>query len=80
MDIAQIRREYTRQKLSSKSVKEDPIEQFDLWLQEAVGANCLEPTGMNVSTVSENNSPSSRMVLLKGVNKGTAYFLHKLPE
>jgi pyridoxamine 5'-phosphate oxidase len=74
MDIAQIRREYTRQKLSSKSVKEDPIEQFDLWLQEAVGANCLEPTGMNVSTVSENNSPSSRMVLLKGVNQGQLIF------
>jgi pyridoxamine 5'-phosphate oxidase len=74
MEIAQIRREYTKQKLSSKSVKKDPIEQFDLWLQEAVSANCLEPTGMNVSTVSENNTPSSRMVLLKGVSQGQFIF------
>jgi pyridoxamine 5'-phosphate oxidase len=74
MDIAQIRREYTKQKLSSRSVKADPIIQFELWLQEAVSANCLEPTGMNVSTVSENSSPASRMVLLKGVDKGQLIF------
>jgi pyridoxamine 5'-phosphate oxidase len=74
MDIAQIRREYTKKKLSSKSVKKNPIEQFQLWLKEAVDANCMEPTGMNVSTVSENNTPSSRMVLLKGVDNGQFIF------
>lgn len=74
MDIAQIRREYTKKKLSKKSVKNDPIEQFQLWLKEAIEADCLEPTGMNVSTVSENNTPSSRMVLLKGVDDNQFIF------
>lgn len=74
MEIAQIRREYTKKKLSSKSVKADPIEQFKLWLQEAVESECLEPTGMIVSTVSENNAPSSRTVLLKGVDQDQFIF------
>lgn len=67
MDLAQLRREYTKTKLSKKSVNQDPIEQFNLWLKEALQANCLETTAMTVSTVSKNNTPSARVVLLKGV-------------
>lgn len=67
MDIAQVRREYTKTKLSKKSVNKDPLVQFDKWLKEAFEANCLEPTAMMISTVSKLNTPSSRVVLLKGV-------------
>lgn len=67
MDLGKLRREYTKTKLSKKSVNQDPIEQFNLWLNEALQANCLEPTAMTVSTVSENYTPSARVVLLKGV-------------
>jgi pyridoxamine 5'-phosphate oxidase len=34
----------------------------------------MEPTGMCISTVSETNTPSSRMVLLKGVDNGEFIF------
>ena len=68
MDIAQIRREYTKRKLSSKTVDHDPIVQFNAWLKEALDADCLEPTSMTISTVSEQNTPSSRVVLLKGIS------------
>ena len=74
MDIAQIRSDYTKRKLSVKSVDRDPIIQFNNWLTEAIASNCLEPTSMNVSTVSEKNTPSSRMVLLKGVSDGQFIF------
>lgn len=74
MDIAQIRREYTKQKLSKQSVRQSPIDQFDQWLSEAIESNCMEPTGMCISTVSSSNTPSSRMVLLKGVNNGEFIF------
>ena len=74
MDIAQIRREYTKQKLSKKSVDPDPIAQFKKWMSEVLEANCLEPTAMTVCTVSENNAPSSRVVLLKGVEEGCFIF------
>ena len=67
MDIAQIRQDYTKRKLNRKNVRKDAIEQFASWLDEALQANCLEPTAMVVSTVSEKNTPSSRVVLLKGV-------------
>lgn len=67
MDIAQLRREYTKTKLSKKSVNQDPIEQFNEWLNEALRANCLEPTAMTISSVSVENTPSARVVLLKGV-------------
>ena len=74
MDLAKLRREYTKTKLSKKSVNQDPIEQFNLWLKEALQANCMEPTAMTISTVSEENTPSSRIVLLKGVENSQFVF------
>lgn len=67
MDLAQLRTDYTKTKLSKRSVDKDPIEQFNIWLKEAIQANCLEPAAMTISTVSEENTPSSRIVLLKGI-------------
>ena len=74
MDIAQVRREYTKTKLSKKSVQKNPYKQINLWLEEAIKANCLEPTAMTVSTVSEDGRPSSRVVLLKGIENNQLFF------
>ena len=74
MDLAKLRREYTKTRLSKQSVDKDPIVQFNLWLKEALQANCLEPTAMTVSTVSSENKPSSRVVLLKGVEHNQFVF------
>lgn len=74
MEIAQVRREYTKTKLSKKSVNKDPVVQFNKWLKEAFDANCLEPTAMMISTVSKLNTPSSRVVLLKGVEDNCFVF------
>ena len=74
MNIAQVRREYTKTRLSKKSVDKDPIAQVNKWMKEALQANCLEPTAMTVSTVSAQNTPSSRVVLLKGVEDGHFVF------
>ena len=74
MDISQIRREYSKTKLNRNSVKDDPVAQFEIWLDEAIKAECKEPTAMIVSTVSEENKPSSRTVLLKGIDKGEFIF------
>ena len=45
----------------------DPIKQFEKWFQEAVEAKVLEPNAMNLATINVNNRPSSRIVLLKGI-------------
>lgn len=74
MDVSQIRQEYTKRKLSKISVKKNAFEQFDLWLEEAITSSCHEPTAMIVSTVSPQNTPASRVVLLKGVDDGSFVF------
>jgi len=74
IDISQVRVDYSRAKLSVKSIASDPITQFNKWLKEAIDSNCLEPTSMTISTVSSENTPSSRMVLLKGVKDSKLVF------
>lgn len=72
-DITDIRKEYTKARLDILSVSNDPIEQFNAWFKEAVTANVPEPNAMNLSTVKDGR-PSSRIVLLKGVENGMFVF------
>jgi pyridoxamine 5'-phosphate oxidase len=74
VDIAALRKEYTRAGLDESSVHADPIQQFSSWLNEAIVAEALEPTAMVLSTVSAEGAPSSRVVLLKGIDGGAMIF------
>jgi pyridoxamine 5'-phosphate oxidase len=65
--IAEIRREYVKATLDVSTVKEDPVHQFDLWFNEALDAQVIEPNAMNLATVNAEGKPSSRIVLLKGI-------------
>ena len=69
MELADIRREYTKGGLRRKDLAADPIDQFNLWLQQAVEAGLTDPTAMTVATVDENGMPFQRIVLLKNVDK-----------
>lgn len=68
MNIAELRMEYTRAALDESHVTADPYAQFSRWLSEAIEARVPEPTAMSVATVNEAGLPSSRIVLLKGVD------------
>lgn len=68
MNLHDIREDYSRQELSKSHCHANPIEQFKLWLNEAMSAKVNEPTAMNIATVDDDGRPSSRMVLLKEVN------------
>ncbi len=72
--LADIRSEYTRSSLDISDVNTDPLRQFDRWFTEVINAKVPEPNAMNLATVSENGTPSSRIVLLKGVEKGQFIF------
>jgi pyridoxamine 5'-phosphate oxidase len=74
VDIAALRKEYTRAGLDESCVHADPIQQFSSWLNEAIVAEALEPTAMVLSTVSAEGAPSSRVVLLKGIDGGAMIF------
>lgn len=75
MEIDDIRREYAKGGLRRKDLLQNPIDQFDLWLQQAIDANLSDPTAMTVATVDASGQPFQRIVLLKEVDhKGFVFF------
>lgn len=47
----------------------DPFEVFGEWFEQAHNCGLQEPTAMNLSTATKEGKPSSRIVLLKGVDE-----------
>ena len=75
MDINSLRKEYKRSVLNRQSVNKNPIQQFEIWLDEAVKSEIQEPTAMSVSTINESGFPQSRIVLLKFLDEtGFVFF------
>lgn len=75
MDIDQIRREYLRGGLKREELRQQPMEQFDLWMQQAIDAGLPDPTAMTLATVDAGGQPSQRIVLLKHVDRhGFVFF------
>jgi pyridoxamine 5'-phosphate oxidase len=72
--LSALRHEYTKATLEVNTVAKDPIKQFETWMGEAIEAKLPEPTAMNLATVSEGLRPSSRIVLLKGIEEGKFIF------
>ncbi|HVV00920.1 MAG TPA: pyridoxamine 5'-phosphate oxidase [Verrucomicrobiae bacterium] len=75
MEMADIRREYTLAGLRRKDLETNPLRQFQKWFEEAV--RLLTPAGaeasadvnaMTLATADTHGRPSSRIVLLKGIN------------
>ena len=48
--------------------KQNPLNLFDKWFEEAKLKEINDPNAMNLATVSANSHPTSRMVLLKSFN------------
>lgn len=67
--IAELRREYSQQALAESEVCENPIDQFTEWFKQAYSANLLDVNAMTLSTATKKGKPSSRIVLLKGVDE-----------
>ncbi len=75
MDLHNFRSEYLLGGLSRKDLCDDPIQQFEAWMQQAIEADIREPSAMVVATVDQNNQPSQRIVLLKQLDqRGFVFF------
>lgn len=72
--ISEIRKEYIKGKLTQCTINDNPFEQFEEWLNDAIAHNADEPTAMIVATVSAEGHPSTRTVLLKGVENNKFIF------
>jgi pyridoxamine 5'-phosphate oxidase len=65
--LADIRQEYSAKPLLEAEMHPSPLQQFQLWLDVYISLNPPEPTAMTVATVTEDNAPDIRVVLLKGI-------------
>jgi len=70
--LAHLRKEYS--KASLEIAFTNPIDQFNKWFAEALNAEVPEPNAMSLATVSEDNRPSCRIVLLKGIEDNKFLF------
>jgi pyridoxamine 5'-phosphate oxidase len=74
VDVAALRRNYTRAGLRRGDLAAQPIDQFRQWFNEAVAAEIFEPNAMVLSTTN-GHRPSSRTVLLKAFDsRGFVFF------
>ena len=58
--------------------KNDPIDLFEVWMNEAKKTEQNDPNAVALGTSDQNNSPSIRMVLLKNFNKDGFVFYTNL--
>ena len=76
---AAMRSEYSLGGLHEEDLAPEPFSMFRRWLDDAAAATLPEPNAMVLSTVSEGGQPSSRMVLLKGIDEwGFAFYTNLL--
>ncbi|MFR9165271.1 MAG: pyridoxamine 5'-phosphate oxidase [Dysgonomonas sp.] len=73
--LYKLRREFLLQTLDEKDVDPDPVVQFEIWFEEALKSEALEPNAMTLSTATPDGKPSSRIVLLKEIKpEGFVFF------
>jgi pyridoxamine 5'-phosphate oxidase len=74
-DLADLRKSYERAELDEAASHADPLQQFALWLDQAIAARLPEPNAMTLATVGADGRPSTRIVLVKGCDaRGIVWF------
>ena len=71
--LENLRGNYQSLRFDIENCDNDPVIQFDKWLEEAINSRCDEPNAFVLSTV-ENDQPRARVVLLKGVHENDFIF------
>jgi pyridoxamine 5'-phosphate oxidase len=75
LDLQSLRTEYTKGGLEREDLDENPIEQFNRWMQQTVDAQLPDPNAMTIATVDASGQPSQRIVLLKQLDdRGFVFF------
>jgi pyridoxamine 5'-phosphate oxidase len=77
--IADLRKDYTQAGLEQGDPS--PFRQFELWFNQAVAADLLEPNAMTLATVTSDGRPDARIVLLKGFDQhGFVFYTNYLSQ
>ncbi|MDP3150578.1 MAG: pyridoxamine 5'-phosphate oxidase [Ignavibacteria bacterium] len=85
INLAGMRKVYASAPFDETHVNQYPIDQFEIWFNEAVYAKIEEPNAMTLATLSNEGFPNARIVLLKEFDKKgfvfyTNYRSHKGKE
>src|ERR1043166_6464036 len=64
-DLAQLRRDYASSTLDEAAIARDPLDQFRVWINDALQSGVLDPNAMTLATCGDDRRPSARIVLLK---------------
>ncbi len=72
--ITLMRREFIGKPFNEELVKDDPVDQFELWFNDAVATEKFDPNAMTLSTVDSAGRPTARVVLLKEYGKSGFIF------
>jgi pyridoxamine 5'-phosphate oxidase len=75
ISLAELRKNYTQGGLLESNINPNPLQQFQIWFQQALEAEILEPNAMTLATVNSAGKPTARIVLLKYVDEnGFSFF------
>ncbi len=67
--LSDLRKSYELAELDESHVASEPLIQFRQWLDEALKAQIPEPNAMTLATVGDDGRPSTRIVLIKGLDE-----------
>ncbi len=65
--INTIRRDFANKPLEDNMVKNNPMDQYATWFEEAMSSDILDPYAACLSTVDSSGQPSSRMVYIRDI-------------
>lgn len=68
-ELADFRENYQLGSLERSDLDNNPIRQFQHWLDQAIEADLKEPNVMTLATVNQMGHPSARILLLKGLSE-----------
>ena len=74
MDSLNRHEDYGQEALDETHLGANPIEQLKLWLLDAEAEQIYEPNAFVLGTVDQDGQPTSRTVLLKGLNDEGLFF------
>jgi pyridoxamine 5'-phosphate oxidase len=72
--INKLRYDYSSKTFDEKDALRNPLTQFDVWMNEALQSEVMEPNAFVLSTVDSMSKPSSRIVLLRGYDENGFVF------
>ena len=73
-DLKDMRENYKKGSIDVDTLLNNPFQQFLQWFDEAKVSSVPEANAMILSTATSDGVPSSRTVLLKGIDEGFVFY------